>query len=55
MYQGLTKFFVVLFLSMSMLACATTNVLEKQIRAKGGDQLNAEQVKAHLAGKTQCA
>ena len=53
MYQGISKFFVVLVLSMSMLACATTNVLEKQLRSKGGQQLNAEQVKAHLSGKTQ--
>ncbi len=53
MYQGITKLFIVLFVSLAVSACATKNVLEKQIISQGGKQLNAEQARAHLSGKTQ--
>ncbi len=40
-------------MSLALLACATSNVLEKQLLGKGAKPLDAEQVRAHLSGKTQ--
>ena len=38
MYQGISKFLVIASMSLALLACATTNVLEKQIRGEGGQK-----------------
>ena len=53
MYQGSSKLLLIAILSLALMACATRTVLEKQIIGKGGEQLNAEQARAHLSGKTQ--
>jgi hypothetical protein len=53
MYQGLSKILVIMTASFALLACATGTMFEQKLMGEGAKRMNAEQVTAHLAGKTQ--
>ena len=42
-----------MIVSFGLLACATGTEFEKKLQQEGAKRMNAEQVTAHLAGKTQ--
>lgn len=53
MYQGLSKFLLIATVSLALLACARSNVLQRQLLDEGAKPLDAEEVRAHLSGNTQ--
>lgn len=53
MYQRLSRILVIITTSFALLACATGTVFEQKLLEEGAMRMNAEQVKAHLAGNTQ--
>lgn len=53
MYQKISKILVIMTASFALLACATGTEFERKLQGEGAQRMNAEQVKAHLAGNTQ--
>lgn len=53
MYQRISRQLFIAALCLGLLACATSNPLEKQLRDQGATRLDAGQVRTHLSGKTQ--
>lgn len=54
MYQRISKLLLIFAMSYALLSCAiSTSPMEQELINEGGTRLTAEQVRKHLAGKTQ--
>lgn len=53
MYHGISRLPIIAALCLGLMACATSNLLEKQLRDQGATRLDAGQVRSYLSGKTQ--